>query len=721
MVLLVCASLATAQEEPLGYETIPMEIDSGPVVHAGDAFAVVYSTVVAWPGASWMRLQFGETVLSGDVAAGAGAVLRITSIEDGAVQTLNAVHLRQWRFTSAYFNGDSVALELLAHPGTGENRVSVVGAMAGAPTAEPRSICGGVDDRVLSNDPRIGRGVPVGCTAWLINDCNRCLLTAGHCIDTSGSPLNVVEFNVPLSTASGAIVHPPPEDQYAVDPASIQWQTDGAGNDWGYFGVFANPVTGQLPVEAQGGGVVNISAPPPVPTGQTFRVTGYGSTSAPVSPTWYLVQKTHIGPYFNLDGTRLIYEIDTTGGNSGSPVIDEASGVAYAIHTHGGCTIATAGNIGTSLAQANVAAALAAPRGVCEAGMTFTFPQGIPSLIDPAGGTELVFAVSGTGCAEPQPGSAQMFIDSGAGFEALALEETSTNTYRAVFPAFGCYSIVRFYITALALNDEVHAHPPGAPLDSLSAVAADARTTLFVDNFQTNLGWLLQSTALLDGAWQRGVPAGDGANGDPLFDYDGSGACYLTDNTPGSSDVDGGPTRIISPVWDLSTTEQPILTYARWFSHINTSPPPPPEQDTDSLDVHLTNDNGATWVLVESETQTTPWVSRTIRIADYVTPTAQVRVRFSVADNPNNSTTEAAIDAVALHAYECGQTCTPGDIDLNAQVDGRDVAPFAAGLIAPPAPGTLQFCVMDIDGDGVLTADDDAAAFVLCLLNAACP
>ena len=39
------------------------------------------------------------------------------------------------------------------------------------------------------------------------------------------------------------------------------------------------------------------------------------------------------------------------------------------------------------------------------------------------------------------------------------------------------------------------------------------------------------------------------------------------------------------------------------------------------------------------------WEQMRFRVADYVVPTAQVRVRFSVSDAPNDSITEAGIDA----------------------------------------------------------------------------
>ena len=78
------------------------------------------------------------------------------------------------------------------------------------------------------------------CSGWLINDRNGCFLSAHHCgVDSTGS--GVMEFEVPLSRATVGgyvLVHPTPEHQYALDPASLIRASSpvGVGNDWQYFG-----------------------------------------------------------------------------------------------------------------------------------------------------------------------------------------------------------------------------------------------------------------------------------------------------------------------------------------------------------------------------------------------------------------------------------------------------------------------------------------------------
>ncbi len=348
-----------------------LQVDSGLVRNSLSSSAaaglpqVVWSQVVTVSRASWLRLHYQGVQLSGSPNPGGdGSFLRLTSMRDGAVQLQHLRHVGEWQDSSAYFNGDSVLVELLAQPGTGDSRFVLKCAVAGPEQRqEPDSICGTVDDRVPSSDPRSGR-VGFGCTAWMINDCNHCFLSAGHC---GVGSTTVIQFNVPLSTTAGNPVAPPPSDQYAVDPASIQSQAGGAtlGNDWVYFGCFANSNTGLTPYEAQGSVAYDLVSPAVSP-GQTIRITGFGSTSAPVSPTWNLIQKTHTGPFFNQQGNVLQYTVDTTGGNSGSPIEVEGTNEAIGIHTNAGCN-SVGGNQGCSADNAALQAALANPQGVCAA------------------------------------------------------------------------------------------------------------------------------------------------------------------------------------------------------------------------------------------------------------------------------------------------------------------------------------------------------------------
>lgn len=345
--------------------TRAVTLDSGWVTTAdrSEGPRVVFSRDLTVPGAPWLRLYFDSVELPGLEGSGEESLLVLTA-SDGAMQVMNARHLRQWQNTTAYFNGSVVRVEIVSYPGTGAARVVVSSVEAGQTQPDERSICGGTDDRTLSSDPRVARIVPTACTAWLIDDANRTLVSAGHC-GISGS--NVVQFNVPLSTSTGSIVHPPPEDQYAVDPSSVQWSQASVGDDWAYFGVFPNTNTGLTPFQAQGQSFVRASAYNPG-AGAQVRITGYGTVYTQLPATWNYVQKTGIGDYLGLSGAVASYSADTTGGNSGSPVILESTGKVIAVHNGGSCSMMGGANTGTALQCSRLQAAFSAPRGVCATG-----------------------------------------------------------------------------------------------------------------------------------------------------------------------------------------------------------------------------------------------------------------------------------------------------------------------------------------------------------------
>ena len=74
------------------------------------------------------------------------------------------------------------------------------------------------------------------------------------------------------------------------------------------------------------------------------------------------------------------------------------------------------------------------------------------------------------------------------------------------------------------------------------------------------------------------------------------------------------------------------LNYAWWFVCDDALAPPA----QDFLDVSYRTDNGANWTLIRHLATAVGWVQESLRLSDYVTPTAQMRVRFSTMDRPNN-------------------------------------------------------------------------------------
>lgn len=326
-----------------------------------DDFVNAYSTTISLQDVPWLRIHFS------DIHLGENSYMIIRSTLDDYWQRLDAVSIQQWYNHSAFFNGGTLEIELYVHPMDDKVHFNIdeliVGEWADPPLFD--SQCGPTDDRILSNQPATARLINIGCTAWIIP--NGKFVSAGHCLDGSGA--NVVEFQVPPSLPGGTIQHPPPEDQYSVDVSTKIFTNGGVGNDWGVFEVFPNSITGLMPKEAQGAYWPLVQNLGP----DSIRITGYGVDNGVTNQ----VQQTHVGPNAGSSGTTMRYVTDTEGGNSGSPVIDEATQTAVGVHTHGGCsTSGTGNNNGTSLFHAAFWAAVDQGAGGC--------PVGNPTNPDPA-------------------------------------------------------------------------------------------------------------------------------------------------------------------------------------------------------------------------------------------------------------------------------------------------------------------------------------------------
>ncbi|MEM7349264.1 MAG: hypothetical protein AAF657_00565 [Acidobacteriota bacterium] len=651
--LLVFSAAAVSAQDPVPHRYAELDIDSGDVRNASAARATTFSESVRFEGASWLRLLFNQADLGQVTGRGDGTVLRITSLKDGAVQEHTAATLAQWQNSSAFFNGEEVLVELVADPDAPASRIRITEAMVGEPDGATDSICGPVDDRVLSTDARTARVVPVGCTVWLIDDEHGCFLSAGHCTGN----LQVVEFNVPLSNANGSLNHPPPEDQYAVDASSLQFDQTVIGNDWAYFGVFPNSETQLTPFEVQGQ-AFTLGTVPGVAANQDIRITGYGSVDGTQGTPviWNQVQTTHNGPLTAINGTALQYQVDTTGGDSGSCVLNQDNGTAIGIHTNAGCGAGGGANSGTGLNNAGLQNALANPIGICAGGprpLRIELVDEIADPMPPAGMSFQVDILERDGSA-PVLESANLIYDAGAGDQTVPLTSLGGTLYEANLPAIDCGSEVTFRVEAE--DDGVVVGHPFSAVPSVDRRyrrhVTESFDATFRDNFETDMGWTVDNDASLTaGAWERALPAGYGLREDPPWDADSSGQCYVTQAPGGNTDVDGGASRLISPAMDATVGADPHITYWRWWADAGDS--------DDTFTVEISDNDGASWVTLETIGPNVigAWVRQTFRVADFVSLTDQIRLRFTVSDLGEGDIVEAGVDGVALYNTLTGLSC----------------------------------------------------------------
>jgi len=309
----------------------------------------------------------------------------------------------------------------------------------------------------------------------------------------------------------------------------------------------------------------------------------------------------------------------------------------------------------------------------------FEFPDGFPDLLDPDGGTTIRVNVVAGGEATPQPGTGLLYYDDGGGFTQIAMDEVSNNIYDAVFPPFECLDTVDYYFSAETTDGETIYNPRQAPAQTYSAFVAQGMEVIFDDDFETANGWTITYNDLSSGRWVRGIP--DGTVGTPEEDFDGSGQCYLTGDMS-YEDVDGGPVRLISPTFAIDDTGW--VGFAAWLYSASGNP--------DVLSAEISNNDGATWTQIAEFEDADTWREHQAVITDFITPTQTMKMRFVVSDNPDDSRTEACVDAFQV-------------IDLYCDRMGLDVDPLYAGADATmtatdATPGQTVYFVYSLDGLG---------------------
>jgi hypothetical protein len=372
-----------------------------------------------------------------------------------------------------------------------------------------------------------------------------------------------------------------------------------------------------------------------------------------LSGIWWSIRQnmgTLLGDDAGLEATRnmeVAWSLITTGG----PTANNAAGPSTAIQV---LTIDDDdGNLSDGTPHYNqICPAFAAHSISCPAlaPTAFMYPNGRPASLAAATPTTVAVNISG-GSATLVPGSGTVSYRIGYSdpFTTVPMTQGAPNQYTATLPAVTC-APVQYYFSVQTTDGQTRSDPSTAPAAFYGASNTSNTTQVTVAdlNFETDPGWTVYNDpSLSTGAWERAIPHTPPSQNCPPADYDGSGNCWVTDNRSGNYDVDGGPTRLTTTTYDLSGLAEADLSYARWIEYTNGTPDP--------LVVEVSNDNGATWALVESATTTAGWTLKTFHLSNCTALTSQMQFRFTANDTPSDSVTEAALDAFKIIGYRCTQ------------------------------------------------------------------
>lgn len=295
-------------------------------------------------------------------------------------------------------------------------------------------------------------------------------------------------------------------------------------------------------------------------------------------------------------------------------------------------------------------------------GLTFSFVGGLPSMIAPNTTQAVTVDASGIGGITALAGTGQLFYSiNNAPFVSVAMSDSGPGQFQGALPAMpNCADGIRFYVSAQGSDSSTYSDPPSAPAGFYSAIAAVSLETLYQNNFEVNsTGWtVVDDASLSSGSWEVAAPNGTTSAGQFVSSDDDAEAgaatmAFVTQNgavggNAGTTDIDGGPTDLISPVIDMAGTDG-FVSYQRWFYG----------SGADALTVSVSN-NGTTWVTVETVLGggNNQWLANQFRVGDFVTPTATIQVRFRADDVGGNSLCDAGVDVFKVDAFSCDY-CQP--------------------------------------------------------------
>lgn len=238
------------------------------------------------------------------------------------------------------------------------------------------------------------------------------------------------------------------------------------------------------------------------------------------------------------------------------------------------------------------------------------------------------------------------------------------------------------------------------------------------DEFVLDLGWNATGSSST-GVWERGEPVGTYDNFGTIFnpEQDMTGdigdQCYVTGNgggATGDDDVDGGNSILTSPIMDLSTYTEPVVSYYRWFANGGGFGGNP----NDTLRIEISNGMSTVVLKRVFGSNHNVWQRDTFVVSNFISPTANMRMRFIAVDENPGHVVEAGVDRFSV--IDLAPTAITPEKDLNAAAltvapnPLQGVATVAYDLGTPGRVAGARFEVHDLAGRVVYARELTEAA-----------
>ncbi|MCP3917650.1 MAG: hypothetical protein GY711_19055 [bacterium] len=283
-------------------------------------------------------------------------------------------------------------------------------------------------------------------------------------------------------------------------------------------------------------------------------------------------------------------------------------------------------------------------------------------------------------------------------FTPIPMAPVAGNTYRAEIPGIASPAIVEYYLSASDSSGNSNVFPDDAPNNTLDFAIGNLTTFLFSEfEGPGSEGWTVGAPGdtATTGVWVRDDPVGTTAQAEDDHTAAPGTDCWFTGQgvpggATGANDVDGGPTSLLSPIFDASGLTSPTISFWLWYS-----------ATSDPFRVQVSNDGGATWnTALTLNSGSGGWQQRSFDLAQAATLTASMQLRFVAADLAGGSIVEAAIDDI--EGSDLASSCdapaefcptTPNSVGTGAQISmfgSQNVAQNDLNLFAGGAPA-FQF------------------------------